>query len=190
MCFFTLCWLNDRIPVLFLTHKLANRCMLSRTNKGEVLCSAPPIGWFNWLIVNCPQGSKYKNTHSHEHQQSEKEEEKESLINFVLNGYTWENTVTTKPPAFSLQQLLRQCSLDSLEEEMLGKFFHNVVILSRVFLFFYFSPLYFTWGWLELFSWRLLSSVQTSHGIRVYLFGRPSNLQPTSELNLKSPLGP
>ncbi len=136
MCFFTLWGLNDRIPVLFLTHKLANRCMLSRTNKGEVLCSAPPIGWFNWLIVNCPQGSKYKNTHSHEHQQSEKEEEKESLINFVLNGCTWENTVTTKPPAFSLQQLLRQCSLDSLEEEMLGKFFHNVVILSRVFLFF------------------------------------------------------
>ncbi|XDV44347.1 hypothetical protein PO909_012640 [Leuciscus waleckii] len=26
------------------THTLANRCMLSRSNKGEVLCSAPPTG--------------------------------------------------------------------------------------------------------------------------------------------------
>lgn len=106
-----------------------------------------PVKILKWLIVNCPQSrhaphlfqcSKCKNTHSHKptERDCEKEEEKESLISLALNCYTWENIVTTKPPSFSLQQLLCQCSLDSLEEEMLGKFFHNVVILSIVFLFF------------------------------------------------------
>lgn len=160
--------------------------------------------WLNWLVVNRPatqqsrhvphllHGSKCKSTHSYEHPQRERlwergrKRESYQLCIEWLHLREYRNNQTS----CFLSSTTACAHWTHLRRGNVGEILSwccNPFQLRGVF----FPPLYFTWGWFELYSSRLWSTVQTGrptmsdvarkHCGGVYLFGRPSDLQTLSQ---------